>query len=66
MRLEKLREHLQQIGIPLYAVSAATGDGLPLLLEAAWKQLVEHKAAMTEDGAAARRGLGDGGRIEGR
>jgi hypothetical protein len=25
-------------------VSAATGDGLPLLLEAVWKKLVEHEA----------------------
>jgi GTP-binding protein len=38
-RLERLRVHLQQAGIPLYAVSAATGDGLPLLLEAIWKVL---------------------------
>ena len=42
-RLENLRDHLQLSGIPLYPVSAATGDGLPLLLEAAWKKLVEHK-----------------------
>ena len=45
-RLEKLREHLQRAGIPLYAVSAATGDGLPLLLEAAWKQLVQHRTTI--------------------
>ncbi len=38
-RLERLRAHLQKAGIPLYAVSAATGDGLPLLLEAVWKAL---------------------------
>jgi GTP-binding protein len=43
-RLERLREHLQGAGIPLYPVSAATGDGLPLLLEAVWKKLVEHEA----------------------
>jgi GTP-binding protein len=48
-RLEQLREHLQRADIPLYAVSAATGEGLPLLLEAVWKKLVEHKAAMTGD-----------------
>jgi GTP-binding protein len=41
-RLQRLHEHLQQAGIPLYAVSAATGDGLPLLLEAVWKKLAEH------------------------
>jgi GTP-binding protein len=38
-RLERLRAHLQRTGIPLYAVSAATGEGLPLLLEAVWKVL---------------------------
>src|SRR6187402_2848176 len=40
-RLDRLRAHLQEKGIPLYPVSAATGDGLPLLLEAAWKKLAE-------------------------
>jgi len=38
-RLERLRAHLQHTGVPLYAVSAATGEGLPLLLEAVWKKL---------------------------
>ena len=73
-RLQRLREHLQQAGIPLYAVSAATGDGLPLLLEAVWKTLAEHavttagdRGSMSEDrGAPARRSLGEGGRIEDR
>jgi len=51
-RLERLREHLQRLGIPLYPVSAATGEGLPLLLEAAWKKLVEHKASMTAEPGA--------------
>jgi len=47
-RLERLRAHLQQKGIPLYPVSAATGDGLPLLLEAAWKKLEEARTATHE------------------
>ena len=47
-RLEQLRAHLQQKGIPLYPVSAATGDGLPLLLEAAWKKLEEARTATHE------------------
>jgi len=38
-RLERLRERLQNTAIPLYPVSAATGDGLALLLEAVWKAL---------------------------
>jgi GTP-binding protein len=38
-RLERLREHLQPRGIPLYAVSAAAGDGLAPLLEAVWRDV---------------------------
>ena len=44
-RLKALRAHLQRAGITLYPVSAATGEGLPLLLEAVWKKLVESKHA---------------------
>jgi GTP-binding protein len=35
-RLERLGAHLQRAGIPLYPVSAATGEGVPALLEAMW------------------------------
>ena len=38
-RLERLQTDLQQRRIPLYAVSAATGEGLTPLLEAVWKEL---------------------------
>ncbi len=38
-RLARLRAHLQKAGIALYPVSAVTGEGLPLLLEAIWKTL---------------------------
>ena len=38
-RLERLKEHLQGLGIPLYPVSAATGEGIPALLEAMWTRL---------------------------
>ena len=38
-RLASLRAHLKPSGIPVVAVSAATGEGLPLLLEAIWKEL---------------------------
>ena len=38
-RLERLRAHLQGLGIPLYPVSAATGDGLSPLLEAVWREV---------------------------
>jgi GTP-binding protein len=38
-RLRRLEKHLQSAGIPLYAVSAATGEGLEALLEALWKEV---------------------------
>jgi len=41
-RLERLRAHLQRAGLPLYPVSAATGDGLGPLLEAMWQQVASH------------------------
>jgi GTP-binding protein len=52
-RLERLRDHLQRAGIPLYPVSAATGDGLPLLLEAVWKTIAGRGGAMHEERKAA-------------
>jgi GTP-binding protein len=47
-RLDRLRTHLQRAGIPLYPVSAATGDGLPPLLEAIWKALSEVRGPKPE------------------
>ena len=38
-RLERLRTHLAERGIPLHAVSGASGDGVPALLEALWGAL---------------------------
>jgi GTPase len=38
-RLERMRAHLAEREIPLYAVSAATGEGVPALLEALWGEL---------------------------
>ena len=38
-RLESLQQHLQSAGVPLYPVSAATGEGLDRLLEAVWREL---------------------------
>ena len=49
-RLEKLRKHLQDRGIPLYAVSAAAGDGLTPLIEAVWREVA---AARERTSAAA-------------
>jgi GTP-binding protein len=48
-RLERLRDHLRERHIPLYPVSAVTGEGLDALLEAAWREV----AAARERAAAA-------------
>ena len=44
-RLDRLRAHLQERGVPLYAVSAATGEGMPQLLEAIWTELARRAVA---------------------
>ena len=38
-RLARLRAHVERADVPFYAVSAATGQGLDALLEAAWRQV---------------------------
>jgi GTP-binding protein len=38
-RLESLQQHLQSAGVPLYPVSAVTGEGLDRLLEAVWREV---------------------------
>ena len=38
-RLRRLQAHLETLGVPLFAVSAATGDGVDALLEAVWREL---------------------------
>ena len=48
-RLARLEAYLRTRGIPLYAVSAATGDGLDPLLEAVWREVV---AARERDAVA--------------
>jgi GTPase len=42
-RLERLAAHLQRKRIPLYPVSAATGEGLTPLLEAAWSEVARKR-----------------------
>ena len=46
-RLERLTAHLQTRGVPLYAVSAATGEGLPALLEATWREVAAARERAT-------------------
>ncbi len=41
-RLERLKAHAQRAGVALFAVSAATGEGIAPLLEAMWQQVASH------------------------
>jgi GTP-binding protein len=43
-RLKKLARHMKKVKIPLFAVSAATGEGLPALLEAMWNEVSAARA----------------------
>ena len=49
-RLARLRRHLAARSVPLYPVSAATGDGVPALLDAMWAA-VRRRPAQTGDPA---------------
>ncbi|MGH9372677.1 MAG: GTPase ObgE [Vicinamibacterales bacterium] len=54
-RLERLRAHLRDRGIPLHAISAATGEAVAPLLEAVWRELAARTAedrAVTRPGGA--------------
>jgi len=42
-RLTTLERHLQSAGVPLYPVSAATGQGLDALLEAVWREVARSR-----------------------
>ena len=43
-RLARLRTHVESTRLPFYAVSAATGEGVPALLEAVWRELAQRAA----------------------
>jgi GTPase len=49
-RLARLQDHLQRLSVPIFAVSAATGEGVDALLEAVWREV----ASSRERAAAAR------------
>ncbi|MGH9314464.1 MAG: GTPase ObgE [Vicinamibacterales bacterium] len=38
-RLERLEAHLRQVGVPCYPISAVTGEGVPALVEAMWREV---------------------------
>jgi GTP-binding protein len=59
-RLEALEGCLQGYGIPLHAISAVTGAGVPALVEAVWQQLAASRA--TGGVRAISQGTGDASR----
>ena len=38
-RLDALRAHVEALGVTVYPVSAVTGDGMPELVEAMWREV---------------------------
>ena len=44
-RLKALARHLKKLHVPLYPISAATGEGLPALVEAMWREVDAHRVA---------------------
>lgn len=38
-RLRKLARHLKRLKVPLYPISSVTGEGVPALLEAMWREV---------------------------
>ena len=49
-RLAQLRTHVESRNLPFFAVSAATGEGVPGLLEAVWRQLAQRAADLQTTG----------------
>ena len=52
-RLERLETHVRSLELPFHRISGATGDGIPKLLEAAWRQIAAVRAAAAEELLAA-------------
>jgi len=53
-RLSRLQAHARHLGVEVYPVSAATGDGLPQLLEAAWREVGSAPVAAAPDARSSR------------
>ena len=52
-RLERLRAHLEAQAVALYPVSAASGEGLPQLLEGVWREVAARREREAAEAAAA-------------
>ena len=48
-RLQRLRAHVEELGLPFHAVSAASGEGVPALLDAVWSALERRPPADESD-----------------
>jgi len=48
-RLTRLKKHLRTLKVDLYPISAATGEGIPALLEAMWKAVASGRARLSAD-----------------
>jgi GTP-binding protein len=53
-RLSRLAAHLEQRGVRLYPISAATGEGVPALVEAIWREVSAGVAPRPDSGHAVR------------
>ena len=47
-RLKALVAHLKKKKVPLYPISAVTGEGLPALLDAMWNAVAEHTESLPQ------------------
>ncbi|MCR4373274.1 MAG: GTPase ObgE [Acidobacteria bacterium] len=50
-RLKKLTRHLKKHKVPVYPISAVTGEGLPALLQAMWAVIAAHNESAAESTA---------------
>ena len=50
-RLEALKRHVEELGLPFHSVSGVSGEGLPSLLEAVWAAVETARTSMPESSA---------------
>ena len=50
-RLAALKQHVTELGLPFYAVSGVTGEGLPAMLEAVWTVVEQARTSVPEAAA---------------
>ncbi len=45
-RLKKLQRHLKKLRVPLFPISAASGEGLPALIDAMWREVARPESSV--------------------